>query len=67
MSEEKKDIVVIRVFEQPCERLWRAWSESECVKMWWGPDHFTCPSAVMDFRKGGTPLLCMRAPKEFGG
>lgn len=34
---------------------------------WWGPTHFTCPSAEIDFREGGVSLVCMRAPKEFGG
>ena len=34
---------------------------------WWGPEGFTCPVAKMDFREGGTSLVCMRAPKEFGG
>jgi uncharacterized protein YndB with AHSA1/START domain len=34
---------------------------------WWGPAGFTCPVAKMDFREGGTSLVCMRAPKEFGG
>ena len=67
MSEEKKDIVVTRVFGAPIEQVWKAWSESEGLKQWWGPDHFTCPSAEMDFREGGTSVVCMRAPKEFGG
>jgi uncharacterized protein YndB with AHSA1/START domain len=34
---------------------------------WWGPIGFTCPIAGMDFRETGTSLVCMRAPKEFGG
>lgn len=34
---------------------------------WWGPEHFTSPSAEIDFREGGTSLVCMRAPQEFGG
>jgi uncharacterized protein YndB with AHSA1/START domain len=37
------------------------------VKQWWGPTGFTCPVAKMDFREGGTSLVCMRAPAEFGG
>lgn len=32
-----------------------------------GPDHFTSTGAKIDFREGGTSLVCMRAPKEFGG
>jgi uncharacterized protein YndB with AHSA1/START domain len=57
------DLVVTRVFDAPLEQ---AWSESEFVKQWWGPICFTCPLANMDFREGGTLLICMCAPKEFG-
>jgi uncharacterized protein YndB with AHSA1/START domain len=32
-----------------------------------GPTGFTCPLANMEFREGGTSLVCMRAPKEYGG
>ncbi len=60
-------LVVTRVFDAPVEQTWRAWSESEHVMQWWGPTGFTSPLAKMDFREGGTSLVCMRAPKEFGG
>ena len=36
MSQEKKDIVVPRVFDAPIERVWKAWSEPEGVRQWWG-------------------------------
>ena len=39
----------------------------EQVRQWWGPKGFTCPLAEMDFREGGASLVCMRAPKEYGG
>jgi len=69
MSTDTKihDLVFTRVFEAPVEQLWKAWSDSEQVMRWWGPEHFTSPSAEMDFREGGTSLVCMRAPQEFGG
>lgn len=63
----QKDLVVTRVFDAPVERVWRAWSDGERVKRWWGPTGFTCPVADMDFREGGTSLVCMRPPKELGG
>ena len=67
-SEPKtRDLVVTRVFAAPFERAWKAWSDSGLVMQWWGPTGFTCPVARMDFREGGTSLVCMRAPKEFGG
>jgi uncharacterized protein YndB with AHSA1/START domain len=64
---KKRDLVVTRVFAAPVEWAWKAWSDSELVMQWWGPTGFTCPVARMDFREGGTSLVCMRAPKEFGG
>jgi uncharacterized protein YndB with AHSA1/START domain len=56
------NVVVTRVFDAPVEAVWRAWSDAEQVKRWWGPTGFTCPLARMDFREGGTSLVCMRAP-----
>jgi len=60
-------MVLTRVFNAPVEEVWKAWSDSEQVMRWWGPNGFTAPVARMDFREGGTSLVCMRAPKEFGG
>lgn len=67
LARKKIDLVLTRVFHAPIERVWKAWSEPEKVMQWWGPDRFTSPSATIDFREGGTSLVCMRAPKEFGG
>lgn len=63
----KQDVVVKRTFAAPIERVWKAWVEPDLVMQWWGPEGFTCPMARMDFREGGTSLVCMRAPEEFGG
>jgi uncharacterized protein YndB with AHSA1/START domain len=56
------DLVVTRVFDVPVERVWNAWSDSELVQQWWGPVGFTAPVARMDFREGGSSLVCMRSP-----
>lgn len=66
-SVKKKDLVVSRVFNAPVELVLKAWTDPALVMRWWGPDHFTSPSAKIDFREGGTSLVCMRAPKEMGG
>lgn len=57
-----KDLIVTRTFDAPVSDVWKYWAESEYVKKWWGPDGFTSPLARMDFRVGGTSLVCMRAP-----
>jgi uncharacterized protein YndB with AHSA1/START domain len=55
-----------RVFDASLEQVWNAWSRTEEVLRWWGPRGFTCPLARMDFREGGTSLVCMRAAPEHG-
>jgi len=62
-----RDLIVTRTFDAPVELVWKAWTEPEYVMKWWGPDYFTSPSAKIDFREGGTSLVCMRAPQDFGG
>jgi uncharacterized protein YndB with AHSA1/START domain len=66
-SSSTHNLTVTRTFAAPVERVWKQWSESENVMRWWGPKGFTSPLAKMDFREGGVSLVCMRAPKEFGG
>jgi uncharacterized protein YndB with AHSA1/START domain len=64
---QKYNLFVSRVFDAPVEKVWRAWTEGEQVKRWWGPHGFTAPVAEMDVREGGRSLVCMRAPAEYGG
>ena len=62
-----KIMTLTRTFDAPVAEVWKHWSDSEKVMKWWGPTGFTSPLAKMDFREGGVSLVCMRAPKEFGG
>jgi uncharacterized protein YndB with AHSA1/START domain len=61
------DVVVSRTFPVSAEQVWRAWSEADLVRQWWGPTGFSCPFADVDLRIGGRALVAMRAPAEFGG
>lgn len=60
-----KDLVVTRTFDAPVAEVWKYWVNPEDVKKWWGPIGFTAPLAKMDFREGGTSLVCMSSA-EFG-
>ena len=57
----KKAIVIDRVFNLPLNKVWKAWSEPEGFKKWWGPEDYTCPTSEVDFRVGGKYLHCMRS------
>ncbi|MFZ5876943.1 MAG: SRPBCC family protein [Nitrospirota bacterium] len=64
---DRRDLVITRVFAAPLPLVWKAWTDPDEIMRWWGPTGFTCPVAKMDVREGGTSLVCMRAPRDFGG
>ncbi|MGB8354063.1 MAG: SRPBCC domain-containing protein [Chthoniobacteraceae bacterium] len=66
MTEIKTDpaqqpFLISRTFNAPREQVWRAWTDCERMKEWFGPKGFTITVARMDFRPGGTYLYCMRS------
>ncbi len=65
------ELVVTREVAAPTGAVWSARSEpsylvQSYLVQWWGPDGFTCPRAVIDFREDGSAVLGMRAPAEMG-
>lgn len=62
---KKQDLVITRVIDAPVEQVWQAWLDPQLVLRWWGPQDFTCPLADINFREGGTSLVCMSSP-QFG-
>src|SRR3712207_1409533 len=60
-------VVVMREIDAPPEDAWRAWTDPDRIRQWWGPTGFTCARADVDFRMGGTTLVTMQAPPEYGG
>jgi len=58
----KNELTITRVFDAPREKVWKAWTDPEEVKKWWGPKYFTAPVSKIDLRVGGKYLSCMRGP-----
>jgi uncharacterized protein YndB with AHSA1/START domain len=59
----REELVVTRIFDAPRERVWKAWTEPELLKRWWGPTVFTAPFIEIDLRVGGRYLYAMRSPE----
>jgi uncharacterized protein YndB with AHSA1/START domain len=59
---EEKQILVSRSFDAPLELLWKAWTEPEHFKKWYGPKDFTTPTCEIDLKVGGRHLWSMRSP-----
>jgi uncharacterized protein YndB with AHSA1/START domain len=60
-------LVVARELAVPPDVAWTAWSNEALLKQWWGPAGFTCPRADVDLRVGGSTIVTMQAPSEWGG
>lgn len=58
-----RDLVITRIFDAPRELVWKAWTDPERMKLWWGPKEFTSPACTMDLRVGGRYHFCMRSPQ----
>jgi len=59
----EQELIITRIFDAPRELVWKAWTDPERVKRWWGPKNFTAPVSKIDLRVGGTYLNCMRSPE----
>ena len=62
-------LVITRTYDAPRELVWKAWTDPEQLKRWWGPRVFSTPSFTVDLRPGGAFHYSMRSPDgtEFRG
>ncbi len=58
----KDELTITRIFDAPRELAWKAWTDPELLKSWWGPKNFTAPVSKIDLRADGKYLFCMRGP-----
>ncbi len=58
----ERELIITWIFDAPRELVWKAWTDPERVKRWWGPKGFTSPVYKIDLRVSGVYLNCMRSP-----
>ena len=56
----ERELVIKKEFNAPREEVWRAWTDPEIMKRWWGPKSFTTLISTIDLRVGGKYVYCMR-------
>jgi uncharacterized protein YndB with AHSA1/START domain len=61
-SAANRELVITRVFDAPRDIVFKAWTDPQRVKRWWGPKGFTNPVCEVDPRPGGAIRIHMRAP-----
>jgi len=65
LTADERALVLTRVFDAPRELVFRAWTDPEHMKQWWGPRGFTLPYCKIDLRPGGKIHFCMRSAEGF--
>ena len=58
----EREMVIERVIDAPQDLIFRAFTEADHVKHWWGPNGFTNTIHVMDVQPGGTWRFIMHGP-----
>mgnify|MGYP003643711196 CR=1 FL=1 len=61
---KSKSILVSRVFNAPLEKVWRAYTESDLLGKWWGPEPWKAETKSMSFTVGGFWLYAMVGPEN---
>lgn len=56
------DFVTERVFDAARDLVWRAWTDVEQLKLWWGPKGFTVTFARLELRPGGVFHYGLKSP-----
>lgn len=63
-SDPDKEIVASRTVNASQELAFRAWTEPEHLKNWWGPAGFTNTFHEFDLRVGGKWTFTMHGPEK---
>jgi uncharacterized protein YndB with AHSA1/START domain len=61
-TSKDKQITVSRVIDAPVERVFKAFTEPEQIKYWWGPRGFTNTIYKREFKVGGVWEYMMHGP-----
>lgn len=64
---EGQELILERIFDAPRELVFKAFSEAEHLKHWWGPRGWIITVCNIDFRPGGIWHYCMKCVDENQG
>lgn len=64
---EGNELILEREFDAPKALVFKAFSEAEHLKQWWGPRGWILTTCDVDFREGGVWHYCMKCVDENQG
>jgi uncharacterized protein YndB with AHSA1/START domain len=63
---KKKELRFERSYAAPVDAVWRAWTEAERLRAWWGPEKTTVAECEIDLRVGGRLYVVTVATEAMG-
>lgn len=66
LLQKKKDLRFERSYPASAETVWRAWTEADQLRQWWGPEKTTVPECEIDLRVGGRIYVVTEAGEGMG-
>lgn len=62
-----REVVITTTYDAPRDLVWRAYTEPDLIKQWWGPRELTTEIDQMDVKTGGIWRFVQKDPdgKEF--
>jgi uncharacterized protein YndB with AHSA1/START domain len=57
-----RPFIIARTFNVPRGRVWKAWTEPETFRQWFGPKGCRVTDVKMELRPGGSCHCCVRPP-----
>ncbi|WP_296435047.1 MULTISPECIES: SRPBCC domain-containing protein, partial [unclassified Rhizobium] len=57
------ELILVREFDAPREKIFKAWTDPELMKEWFVPRPWTISDAKLEVRAGGANLIVMRSPE----
>jgi uncharacterized protein YndB with AHSA1/START domain len=61
-----KEVIFDQVYDAPVDLVWKAWTDPEVIKKWWGPNGVTIPECEIDLKVGGKIYIVMQAGEAMG-
>lgn len=62
----RKELHLERSYDAPIDAVWRAWTEADQLRAWWGPEKTTIAECEVDLRVGGRLHIVTVAGEEMG-
>ncbi|KRB50768.1 polyketide cyclase [Rhizobium sp. Root708] len=60
--DDEHELVLVREFDAPREKIFKAWTDPVLMKEWFVPRPWSIAEAKLDVRPGGSNLIVMRSP-----